>query len=124
VYEYKARIINVVDGDTIDVDIDLGFRITVRQRCRLAGINTPEMRDPDPAIRAKAVEAKQFVEQWVARHQNAAASPGVVAVKSEKPYPDDKYGRYLAYVFCVMHESDSTLNAELLAVGLAVPMKG
>lgn len=124
-YEYRAKIINVVDGDTIDVDIDLGFHITVRQRCRLAGINTPELRDPDPTVRAKGVEAKRFVEAWVAKHQNAAASPGAVTVRSEKPYPDDKYGRYLADVYCLAHPDDTTgLNAALVDEGLATLMKG
>ena len=47
-YEYKSRIIKVVDGDTVDVDIDLGFDIVLsNQRIRLAGIETPESRTRD-----------------------------------------------------------------------------
>ena len=47
-YEYKCRIIKVVDGDTIDVDIDLGFNITLsNQRIRLQGVDTPESRTRD-----------------------------------------------------------------------------
>ena len=46
-YEYKAKLVRVVDGDTIDCEIDLGFDITVRQRVRFAGINAPESRTRD-----------------------------------------------------------------------------
>ena len=47
-YEYKCRVIKVVDGDTIDVDIDLGFNITLsNQRIRLQGVDTPESRTRD-----------------------------------------------------------------------------
>ena len=43
-YEYKARVHRIIDGDTVDVVIDLGFEMTTRQRIRLYGINTPETR--------------------------------------------------------------------------------
>ena len=43
-YEYKAKLIRVVDGDTIDAEIDLGFKIFIKERIRFAGIDTPESR--------------------------------------------------------------------------------
>ena len=57
-YWYRARCLRVVDGDTIDVLTDLGFRIGWDQRIRLYGIDTYELNDPDTAKRALAVEGK------------------------------------------------------------------
>ena len=62
-YEYTARVLKVVDGDTLDLSIDLGFNIWITQRCRLQGIDTPETRTLDSAekvlgLKAKAVLAK------------------------------------------------------------------
>ena len=46
-YTYKAKLVRCVDGDTMDVDVDLGFHLTARIRCRLLGVNTPERGRPD-----------------------------------------------------------------------------
>ena len=61
-YTYAARLVRVVDGDTVDLDIDLGFHITVRERFRLAGIDTPELRDRNTELRAAAYEAMRYLE--------------------------------------------------------------
>jgi micrococcal nuclease len=58
-YEYKARVTNVVDGDTIDAAIDLGFKVQTMQRLRLARIDTPERGQPGYG------EAKDFVKQLI-----------------------------------------------------------
>ena len=61
-YHYKAKLLRVVDGDTIDVDIDLGFDVWLRkQRIRLAGIDTPESRTRNKAEKALGLKAKEFL---------------------------------------------------------------
>ena len=46
-YNYKAKLVRCVDGDTADLEVDLGFYMTAKIRCRLAGVNTPERGKPD-----------------------------------------------------------------------------
>ena len=62
-YTYKAKCINVVDGDTFDFTVDLGFHLVKQIRVRLKGIDTPEMRASTEAERHHAREAKAFVER-------------------------------------------------------------
>jgi len=68
-YQYKAKAERVVDGDTIDVTIDLGFKITTHQRIRLAGIDTPEVysvkKDSDEHRRGIAGTISQSVADWI-----------------------------------------------------------
>lgn len=62
-YEYKAKIIKVVDGDTVDIDVDLGFGIWYRnQRVRLYGIDTPESRTRDQVEKQYGLMAKEFLK--------------------------------------------------------------
>ena len=64
-YEYRCRVVKVVDGDTIDVDIDLGFSITlVNQRIRLQGVDTPESRTRDLEEKKFGLLAKEVVESY------------------------------------------------------------
>ena len=64
-YEYKSRVTKVVDGDTVDVDIDLGFDIILsNQRIRLAGIDTPESRTRDLEEKKFGLLAKEMVESY------------------------------------------------------------
>ena len=58
-YTYKAKLERVVDGDTLDASIDLGFDVTVRKRIRLVGINTPESRTRDLEEKKRGLAAKQ-----------------------------------------------------------------
>ena len=64
-FHYRCEVTRVVDGDTIDVDIDLGFNIKYSERVRLLGINTPETRTRDLEEKAKGLEAKDFVINWL-----------------------------------------------------------
>ena len=61
-YEYKCKMVKVVDGDTIDVDIDLGFGVWMRnQRIRMHGIDTPESRTRDLEVKKYGLAAKDFL---------------------------------------------------------------
>jgi micrococcal nuclease len=106
-----ASVARVVDGDTLDLDLDLGFSVTLRQRVRLIGIDAPEVRTRDDAEKARGLQAQRFVVEWLQR-------PGLVWVRTTK---DDKYGRMLADCFRV---GEPSLCEELLAWGLAVPYRG
>jgi len=58
-YQYKIKqIVKVIDGDTVDVDIDLGFNLTIRQRVRLKGINAPESRTTNEKEKKLGLESK------------------------------------------------------------------
>ena len=64
-YEYKCKMVKVIDGDTIDVDIDLGFGVWMqKQRIRLYGIDTPESRTSDPEEKKYGLAAKDFLKKW------------------------------------------------------------
>ena len=64
-YIYNARVLRVVDGDTLDVEIDLGFDISIYERIRLYGINAPESRTRDLKEKERGIAATKFVESLV-----------------------------------------------------------
>jgi micrococcal nuclease len=91
-YEYKvAELIKVVDGDTIDVRIDLGFDISIEKRVRLAGIDTPESRTKDLEEKAMGLEAKEYLKQ--------ALKGKSIVIKTELSDSSEKYGRVLGWLF-------------------------
>ena len=62
-YQYKIKLLRVIDGDTIDAEIDLGFDVKIKKRIRFVGINTPESRTRDLEEKAKGLAAKDRVKQ-------------------------------------------------------------
>ena len=65
-YEYQCKIVRVVDGDTADVDIDLGFGVWMKeQRVRFYGVDTPESRTSDKEEKIYGLSAKHFVENFL-----------------------------------------------------------
>ncbi len=108
-YEYAVKeIVKVVDGDTIDILIDLGFDLTKKERVRLAGIDTPESRTRDLEEKAMGLEAKEFLT----RRLNDAMSTDSLKVQTEK---DGKYGRMLGHLFC----NETNINTEMVYRGYA-----
>ena len=108
-YNYKAELTNVVDGDTIDITIDLGFGINMKKRVRIYGIDTPELRSRNPFERLAAQNVKHVVEILL--------NDGDMYVKTIKD--KDKYGRYLAEVFIVKHDIIHSLSDYLVLNELA-----
>lgn len=111
-YIYKAKCLNVVDGDTIDCVIDLGFKMTTTQRVRLINIDAPEEGSP-----GYDAATEYLVKQLLSQH---------IYVQTSK---DDDFGRYLAKVFIYsgMVDNEKTylcLNDMLIQEGLAVPYQG
>ena len=87
-YEYRVKILRVVDGDTVDVDIDLGFGIWMhKERIRLWGIDTPESRTSDPVEKVFGNYAKQYVKD-----QMPIGSMQTMRTQKDKA---GKYGRIL-----------------------------
>ena len=104
-YVYAARCVQVIDGDTLDLDIDLGFFVTLRQRVRLRGIDTPELRGKD---KDRAVAARTEVTIW---------TDGVELLIRTELDETDKYGRLLADVW--VDGLATSLSDHLVERGLA-----
>jgi micrococcal nuclease len=110
-YEYFVKEVkNVVDGDTIDVIIDLGFDILFASRVRLAGIDTPESRTTDKAEKALGIEAKEYLKKQLKDAKS-------VVIRTEKMDSSEKYGRILGWVY-VNGDSES-LNNKMINDGYA-----
>ena len=105
-YEYSATLVKIVDGDTVDVLIDLGFNTTKKERVRLLGIDTPESATKDLAEKKLGLEAKEYITQWFVKN-----TP--FRLQTTK---DDKYGRILG-VFTGL--DGKTLNSCLVDEGYA-----
>lgn len=103
-YEYTAKIEHVVDGDTVDAIIDLGFKTNIRQRLRLARIDTPERGQDGYG------QARDFVTWAVLQKQ--------VKVRTEKT---SKWGYYIAEITL---PDDRNLSDALIEAGLAKPYDG
>ncbi len=110
-YEYHVKKVNnVVDGDTIDVEIDLGFDISFSSRVRLAGIDTPESRTKDKAEKILGLEAKEYVKSKIKDAKD-------VVIKTEKMDSSEKYGRILGWLF--LDGSKVSVNEQMIADGYA-----
>lgn len=108
-YIYKINVTRVVDGDTIDATIDLGFDITINKRIRLHGIDAPETRTRDKKEKIKGLAAKKRLEQIVEQQD------GVLYLKS---MDRGKYGRCVGVLFEVNFD-DESVNDLLVSEGHA-----
>lgn len=113
-YVYKAKCFNVVDGDTVDVDIDLGFRSSRVERLRLLYIDTPEMNSKIESERLAAQAAKQFTFSKIFGKE--------IRIRTHK---SDSFGRWLAEVYYQETGSTETkcLNEQLLLENHAIVFK-
>jgi micrococcal nuclease len=110
-YEYRVKqVLKVVDGDTIDVVIDLGFDISFTSRVRLAGIDTPESRTKDAREKILGLEVKEYLKK-------ALEGATDIVIRTEKIDSSEKYGRILGWLF-INRQTDS-LNMELVNKGYA-----
>ena len=115
-YVYRIKSVSrVVDGDTIDADIDLGFDISLTKRIRLAGIDTPESRTRDLAEKALGLDAKE----WLKHHLKDA---GDVVIRTEKPDSTEKYGRIIGHLY--INGEEESLNNQMITEGYALPYDG
>jgi len=109
-YQYKIKKINrIIDGDTVDLDIDLGFGITLSHRVRLKGINAAETRTLDLEEKSEGIKARLWLEKELARE-------GEWIIDTTK---EDKYGRILGTLYLV--GDPVTVNERMLNEGIAKP---
>ena len=121
-YEYRATVVKVVDGDTVDVDIDLGFGIVLSdERVRIAGIDTPESRTRDREEKKFGLAAKARVKQLLGK-------TCVLKTQINKSGEDmkGKFGRILGEFNVYDSDTDSwkLLTSILISEGHAVPYHG
>jgi len=110
-YIYRIREIHkVVDGDTIDADIDLGFDISLTKRIRLAGVDTPESRTSDANEKKYGLESKDWLKH---RCENAKN----ILIKTELPDSTEKYGRIIGHLF--INDEATSLNDQMIIEGYA-----
>ena len=110
-YEYRVKqVLKVVDGDTIDVEIDLGFDISITKRVRLAGIDSPESRTTDKMEKSLGLESKAKLKQIL-------DTAKIVVIKTEKPDSSEKYGRVLGWLY--IDDTKVSVNDTLIASGYA-----
>ncbi len=110
-YTYRVRKVHkIVDGDTIDVDIDLGFNVSFYQRVRLAGIDTPESRTTNKAEKELGLEVKKKLGELLANAEN-------IVIRTEKPDSTEKYGRVLGWLY--IDGMEDSINHALIAGGYA-----
>jgi micrococcal nuclease len=111
-YTYRIRKVNtILDGDTIDCDIDLGFDICLNQKVRLAGIDTPESKTKDLNEKKWGLEAKEYLKNKLNNFK------GQLIIKTEKPDSTEKYGRIIGWVY--LGDSEISLNQSMVNEGFA-----
>ena len=115
-YVYRIKsVTKVVDGDTIDADIDLGFDISLSKRIRLAGIDTPESRTTNIKEKAMGLESKE----WLKKTLEGAKD---ILIKTELPDSTEKYGRIIGHLF--INGQETSLNNQMITSGYALAYDG
>jgi micrococcal nuclease len=115
-YIYRIKqILKVVDGDTIDADIDLGFDISLTKRIRLAGVDTPESRTADVNEKKYGLQSKEWLKHKVENAKN-------ILIKTELPDSTEKYGRIIGHLF--INDQETSLNDQMVVEGYAWTYKG
>ncbi len=113
-FHYTANVTRVVDGDTIDVILDLGFNIYHKGRIRFMGINAPESRTKDAVEKEAGLAAKRYVEDWINALENKVIIETCLDEKG-------KFGRILGRV---LNDEGECLNEEMVSLGHATPYFG
>lgn len=114
-YEYRATILRVVDGDTVEAQVDLGFNVFVVQTFRLYGINAPETKGES---RLQGIESRKYLSSLISQ-ETGASFKLLIQTKKSKQDSDrqEKYGRYLA----VLIADGINLNLAMVNAGQATP---
>jgi micrococcal nuclease len=108
-YTYKIKeVLKIVDGDTLDIIISVGFDIYLQQRIRLAGINAPETKTLNEEEKRKGLESKEWLKNRVTNKS--------LVIRTIK---EEKYGRMLGHIY--VDGSKTSINEEMIQLGLAVP---
>jgi len=114
-YNFRVTEINrVLDGDTIDVTIDLGFNLFKKERVRVAGVDTPEKRTRDLEEKALGKDATNWLKEKL---EGTLAGDDELSVRTELVGGVGKYGRLLGWLY--IGDSDVSLNEQMIEEGYA-----
>jgi micrococcal nuclease len=113
-FHYKATVTRVVDGDTVDASIDLGFDIHMKTRIRLSGINAPESRTRDLVEKKAGLISKDYVESWCKIEDQQVIVQTQLDGKG-------KFGRVLGRI---LSSDGICLNDKMVELGYAKPYDG
>jgi len=108
-YEYKCKLIKVVDGDTVDAEIDLGFKVYIKERIRLMGIDTPESRTRNKAEKSWGMAAKNRLKELLKETKGEFTLTTKIQKKG-------KFGRVLGTIIIDGKDANQTLMEEQLAI--------
>tara|TARA_B100000787_G_C16195865_1_gene300787 strand:+ start:3383 stop:3889 length:507 start_codon:yes stop_codon:yes gene_type:complete len=122
--KYKCSLDRVIDGDTIDVCIDLGFDVLTRKRCRLLGIDTPESRTSDKEEKKYGLQSKKKLVEWCLKAIESDKDDIHLEIRCKQGKTKDKYGRVLAEVWIIEGETETNVNGWLCHNNYAVPYNG
>ena len=118
-YEYRVTIDRVVDGDTVDCWIDLGFNTQVFKRVRFLGVNAPETRTRNKEEKAKGLKTKEWLKQKI--DPQYAGSETEVILQS---HGLGKYGRVLGELYIMKNNKKVSINKEMLRLKLVKEYHG
>tara|TARA_B100001250_G_scaffold151612_1_gene130113 strand:+ start:149 stop:628 length:480 start_codon:yes stop_codon:yes gene_type:complete len=114
-YNFRVTKINrVIDGDTIDVTLDLGFSLTKKERVRIAGVDTPEKRTRNLEEKALGIDATNWLKEKLA---DAIKGDDELVIRTELVGGVGKYGRLLGW--CYIGDNDVSLNEQMITEGYA-----
>ena len=119
---YNFRVISidrVVDGDTIDVTIDLGFDLYKKERVRVAGVDTPEKRTRDLEEKELGIDATNWLKDKL---EGAIDGADDLIIRTELVGGMGKYGRLLGWLY--IGDADLSLNEQMITEGFAFPYDG
>jgi micrococcal nuclease len=119
-YNFRVTEINrVLDGDTIDVTIDLGFDLYKKERVRIAGVDTPEKRTRNLEEKALGIDATNWLKEKL---EGAINGDDELSVRTELVGGTGKYGRLLGWLYC--GDELLSLNEQMINEGYALPYDG
>ena len=114
-YNFRVTEINkVLDGDTIDVTIDLGFDLYKKERVRIAGVDTPEKRTRDLEEKALGLDATNWMKEKL---EGAIAGDDELSIRTELVGGMGKYGRLLGWLY--IGDAEVSLNEQMIEEGYA-----
>ena len=119
-YNFRVKSIDkVLDGDTIDVTIDLGFDLYKKERVRIAGVDTPEKRTRDLEEKALGIDATNWLKEKL---ESTLAGDDELTIRTELHGGVGKYGRLLGWLY--VGEESISLNEQMIDEGYAWPYDG
>ena len=117
-YEYNATVIDIVDGDTITVDIDLGFNVKLaNQKVRLLGVDTPESRTSDKIEKIFGIASKEYCKKFIDECKDKT-----IVIRTYLSDSEEKFGRLLGEI--INPTTKKILNEELIKNNYAVKYLG